>query len=99
MEKKYRVVGIAPTHWQKNKLTMLSGEVPKPWGNKFGIEKFFETKEDAIDWLHNRNEYLFELSWIEAEKYEYNTESIKNHYVVSLDDVYLKIEVVEGGAQ
>lgn len=99
MKKKHRVVGIAPTDWQKSNLTMLCGEVTKPWGNKFGIEKFFLTKEDALDWMDNRNKYLFELDYLNREKYEYNMESIKTHGVILYEDVYLKLEVVEGGAE
>lgn len=97
MTKKHRVVGIAPTDYQRNNLAMLFGEVVKPWGNKYGAEKFFLTKEDALDWMDNRNEYLFELGWINAQQYEYNTSSIKTHSVISYEDVYLKLELIEGG--
>jgi len=99
MKKKYRVVGIAPTHWQKDNLAILFGQLVKPWGSKYGAEKFFETKEDALDWMYNRNKYLFDLDYIDTIEYDDNSESIKTHSVVSYEDVYLKIEVVEGDEQ
>lgn len=88
----YKVISVVPTVYQVNSLSRLMGGSKQWGGGRFGYEREFETREDAIDWMHERNHLLWMTDYLSLEEYEENGQSIDSHGTMSYDAAYCRVE-------
>jgi hypothetical protein len=61
-------------------------------GGRYGYKKLFDTEDEAIQWMLDRNDFLWELDYLTLEEYKENIESINTQQTMTYDAAYAKLE-------
>jgi len=88
----YQVISIVPTVYQLNSVSRLMGGYEMWGGGRYGFSRSFDTEDEAIQWMLERNDFLWELDYLTLEEYKENIESINTQQTMTYDAAYAKCE-------